>query len=192
VASALETTADANDLSFITLLHPDWEFPSDGQNCPPVEDLVRLMKSQLAATNLKSSLMFVDVTFVRMASRQQRICFHLHGLGWGKRDHVDRALGAWPQSFCGAPGKTTKAIYNLSGVLAYCAKDTRTRSVVKRSGTRNWHHKERIWSPQMRTLLHLLGSTSKPLLTFATGEGTAVLKRARRLAREIGWKQPSK
>jgi hypothetical protein len=188
VLRALKTAAASDEISFVTLIHTDWEYPSDGIDVPFVADLKQDMKRKLVGTNLSSFLMFVDVTFVRMSAGHQQICFHLHGLAWGNPKAVGKAIGAWPCGSTGAPGKTTKRIHDVGGLLNYCAKDTRTRTVVKRSGGANWHHKERLWSPQIKTLLNLLGDASKPEMTFAAGRGAKVLKLAKQLARVDGWK----
>ncbi|WP_073057766.1 hypothetical protein [Kaistia soli] len=174
----------------ITLYSEQWSFALEGASRPPVlEDMLVAMESDVsAALEGLSYLLLVDVAIHRTSrGRQQTLCYHLHGVAWGTKAEIKARLKGWGSGFMGAPGHKLVDIFDLKGWIDYSAKDTRCRYVTNPvraplGRETHHHHRERLWGPQLGTLLGVYGDLRKPQLALAGGIGAKILKSARAVA----------
>ncbi|HVH74289.1 MAG TPA: hypothetical protein VM755_05175 [Stellaceae bacterium] len=107
---------------------------------------------------------------------------HIHGIIWGPRLSLERRA-KFAGGLFGAPAVKEVKIYHFGGASLYMVKPPyRGKSIVT---GRNNKYGRRPWNDMYLTSHHLLlthlGGYSYPDLTFAGGDGCAVLKEAKRL-----------
>jgi hypothetical protein len=192
---------------FATVFCEDWDFETD-QDWRTPDDLVeRFNKSQRTVRNRLRGLDYflqLDVGLHRNArSYGRRVCVHFHGIVWGSRAKVRRAMKRFGHGYSGAKGGLAKPIRTWPRTMRYVAKDTRAAYVSFRRnvwGTDNrpprlFGFREPMTRHNRRFLIKLFGSLTKPELCLGSGKGVEVLHHARQLAEANGWvrsqRQPS-
>jgi hypothetical protein len=115
---------------FVTLIKESWDFESDRYTVYHEELLRRVRMAQRTIRNHLRGLDFLlqlDIGFHRTArSYGRRVCVHYHGIVWGSRADVRRAMKRFGFGFSGARGGCAKLITKTwPRALRYIAKDTR-------------------------------------------------------------------
>jgi hypothetical protein len=193
---------DARDGAyFVTVLCEDWDFETD-QEWHNSDDLTQRLKlAQRTVRNHLRGLNFflqLDVGLHRYArSYGRRVCVHFHGIVWGSRAEVQRAMRRFHPGYSGARGGQAKPVETWPGTMRYITKDTRAAYVsfkrnvwsVGRERPRVFSYREPLTRENRRFLLGLFGSLTKPELCLGSGKGAEVLRRARQLANANGWRR---
>jgi len=184
------------DLSTITILDHRWHFGECLWNFAPrkIEYQVRRALLGLNYIVVIEFEIFRNVRYFgppppgSVAAHQdygRTIAPHIQGLIWGKwPSRRQRALFAG--GLFGASGIQVENVYDLMGAQRYVGKPPyRGRSVYQRL---NGTFGRRPWPDMSLTLHHLLLSNLSrfcwPELTFASGEGSAILADAKRIWRD--------
>jgi hypothetical protein len=184
------------DLGTLTILDDRWHFGERDWNFRPgkIEYQVRRALKGLNYVVMIEFEIFRNVPYFGPPSPEsvashtdsgRLIAPHIQGLIWGKRPTRSQRR-QFAGGIFGAPGVKIKEVYDFEGALRYMAKPPyRGRSVYKLTSGKLGR---RVWSDMSLTLHHLLlcklHNFSYPELTFAGGEGCAVLADAKRLWRD--------
>jgi len=185
------------DLSTITILDKRWHFGRDHWNFAPgrIEYQVRRgLKGQNYIVVIEFEV-FRNVrhhadpapgSLAAYADHGITIAPHIQSLVWG--GEVSRRIRAnFAGGIFGAPAIKVMKVYDFPGALRYMGKPPCSgRSVFP---SKAGGYRRRSWPDMSLTLHHLLLSHLHPFrwpdLTFASGEGSAVLARAKRLWRDF-------
>lgn len=193
---------DARDGAyFVTILCEDWDFETD-QEWHNSDDLLgQIQVAQRTVRNHLRGLDFflqLDIGLHRYArSYGRRVCVHFHGLVWGPRAGIQRAMKRFGSGYSGARGGQAKPVETWPGTMRYITKDTRAAYVsfkrnvwsVGQERPRVFSYREPLTRENRRFLLGLFGSLTKPELCLGSGTGAEVLRRARQLAKANGWRR---
>jgi hypothetical protein len=192
-AAAIDQRAD---LSTITILDKRWHFGERHWNFAPGK-MVYQVRRALKGLNYLVVIEFEIFRNVRHlaspplgsvaahADHGRLIAPHIQGLIWGRLPSP-RQRAHFQGGLFNAPGIKVIGIHDFAGALKYTGKPPyRGRSVYR---TRTGRKISRPWPAMSLTLHHLLLSNLHrcrcPDLTFASGEGSAILADAKRLWRD--------
>jgi hypothetical protein len=185
----------------VTIIADDWMF-STYPHGPSESDLRRMLSQMRRAVRrgLRGVpyLLQADFAIRRYAgSRRVAIEVHWHGLVWATVNQIAAIKKRFPADRFGADRFNARDIYDLPGAIDYIAKDTRfgyrtVRNFGFQPGSRHqkawFQYREAIYGPQRRLLIEMTGNLTKPDLCAASGVGLAVLREAKRVARERGYR----
>jgi hypothetical protein len=184
------------DLSTITILDERWHFGARHWHFAPGK-MVHQIRRALKGLNYLVTIEFEIFRNVKylgppplgsVASHQELGCTiapHIQGFIWGRRPSR-RQRAAFAGGLFGASGIKIVRLHDFPGALKYMGKPPhRGRSVFQRlDGTFG----RRPWPKMSLTLHHLFLSNLHqfccPELTFASGDGSAILAHAKRLWRD--------
>jgi hypothetical protein len=184
------------DLSTITILDQRWHFGGRAWNFAPTKieyQVRRALKGLNYLVGIEFEV-FRNVKYLgppplgSVASHQELGCTiapHIQGFIWGQSPSR-RQRASFSGGIFGAPGVDVESVYDFAGALKYMGKPPyRGRSVYRLASGRKI---SRPWAAMSLTLHHLFLSNLHqfccPDLTFASGEGSAILAHARRLWRD--------
>lgn len=184
------------DLSTITILDKRWHFGERHWDLSPrkIEYQVRRALKGLSYLVMIEFEIYRNVRYLappspgsvaRHADHGRLIAPHIQGFIWGKFPSP-RQCALFPGGIFDAPGIKVEGVYGFTGALRYMGKPPyRGRSVFRLASGRLLR---RPWPAMSLPLHHLLLSHlhqfSCPELTFASGEGSAILRDAKWLWRD--------
>jgi hypothetical protein len=190
-------TDECPDLSAITIIDKRWHFGHRHWNFAPgkIEHRVRRALKGLNYIVAIEFEVFRNVRYLAepaprsLAAHKDEgitIAPHIQGLLWGG-GVSRRSRAKFIGGIFNAPGIKVVDVYDLPGALRYMGKPPYCGRSVFRSGSGRYYR--RPWPKMSLTLHHLLLSHlhqfRRPDLTFAGGEGSAILARAKRLWRDF-------
>lgn len=187
---------------FATVLQATWDFSGTADPLGPEELRQRLRQIQREVRNRMKKLGFLlqlDVALHRVkGAKNRRVCVHFHGVAWGGTDEVKAAMNRFHEGFGGAPGGVAMPITveeDWPRILTYIAKDTRCGAVhvlrqrPEGGKPRRFGHKDPLTRRQRLFLFRLFGDITKPELCIGSGHGAEILRYARKLAADAGWRR---
>jgi hypothetical protein len=185
----------------VTIVSDDWMIDPNREGS--LERALRFILRRMRAVARRglrgvSYLLQADFALRRhVFHHHQCIEIHWHGVVWATADQIKAVKRRFPVNRFGADGFAAERADNLPGWLGYAAKDTRLGYVTVRNfrfrpQSRHWkawfQHREAIAGPKRQWLIAMIGNLTKPELCSASGDGLAVLREAKRLARERGYR----
>jgi hypothetical protein len=185
----------------VTIIADDWMF-STYPHGPSERDLRRMLSRMRRAVQrgLRGAPYLLQADFaVRpyAGSRRVAIEVHWHGLVWATAQQIATIKKRFPANRFGAERFCARDTYDLPGAIGYMAKDTRfgyrtVKNFGFQPGSRHqkawFQYREAIYGPQRRLLIEMTGNLTKLDLCAASGAGLKVLRDAKRLARERGYR----
>ncbi|MBD2747785.1 hypothetical protein IC232_13860 [Microvirga sp. BT688] len=197
----IDGTAFDNTPWMVTIIADDWMFSTYPRR-PSESDLrwvlSRMRKAVQRGLRGAPYLLQADFAVRRYeGSRRVAIEVHWHGLVWATAKQIAAIKKRFPATRFGADRFHARDIYDLRGAIGYMAKDTRFGyRTVKNFGfqpgsqhQKKWFQfREAIYGPQRRLLIAMIGNLKKPDLCAASGMGLRVLRQAKQLARDRGYR----
>jgi hypothetical protein len=201
LADAIAEQGGKGTLWTVTIISDDWMIDPYRQGS--LERTLRFLLRRMrpaARRGLRGVSYLLQADFaLRRHVFHHRLCIeiHWHGVVWATADQIEAIKRRFPANQFGADGFDAEETDDLTGWLGYATKDTRLGySTVKNlelcPRSRRWkewfQHREAISGPKRQWLLAMMGDLTKPELCSASGSGLAVLREAKRLARERGYR----
>jgi len=212
-AAALEEAVAATGIEgqawFVTIIDDAWSLGTTIYSYsigPSPEALSDVLKQMRRTTGLRLRgvpfLLQADFAVRRVVGHwEPSIEVHWHGLVWTDKATIGVLQKRFPANKIGAPGMKAKAVYGLSGALAYAVKDSRLGYVTVQnrhhgmdsSNRKRWfHHRDTLQSRHRWMLVGMTADLTKPELCSASGEGRIVLRKALQIVKEQGYRRPSR
>lgn len=136
-------------------------------------------------------LMMVEVG-LQIVDKQQFLCLHVHGLGWGEEKALKARLKSLPPGIVNAKGGHYEPCVDRSHWVWYMTKDPRLRSITNRlpdykGKKRYFKASEFLTKRDQFTFIQAIGDLTKPEMAFASGQAAAILSGAKREAIAQGY-----
>jgi hypothetical protein len=200
-AEAISECGSEGALWTVTIISDDWMIAPYRKGS--LEHALRFILRRMRAESRRglrgiSYLLQADFALRRhVFHRHLCIEIHWHGVVWATADQIKAIKRRFPVNRFGADGFAAERADDLPGWCEYATKDTRLGYVTVRNfrfrpQSRHWkawfQHREAIAGPKREWLIAMIGNLTKPELCSASGEGLVVLREAKRLARERGYR----
>lgn len=148
-------------------------------------------------TELPDFLLMIDVA-LHVVDKRRSLCLHAHGFVWGEEKFIQKIVDKFPPVIGGARGGDVKPCKDRRRWSLYMAKDARQKTVTNRIANdakerpRYFKGREVLTKEDQLILVEAIGDLTKPEMTFASGEGSKILRAAKKAALENDYEIPNR